>query len=161
MAPPPAADGGAGASVDGITPIIDQALALFGSYEITITPAATRDDGKLNSQIVEWQQAKGRNLLAMSPQLQAAAEASMSEALTALFNEGLELAAAIPMLGEGVLDHLTERLQLSGANGPPDVEWTENAASTIKRKKHANVLHGRSGKLAIGIAEATVTTRKI
>jgi hypothetical protein len=156
---PPAADGSAGA--DTITPLLNQALALFGSYEVTITPAATRTDGKLNSQIIEWQKAAGRDLLAMTPQLQAKAEASMGEALKALFEEGLELARAIPMLGEGVLEHIVERLELSGASGPPDVKWTENAPSWVKRKKHANVLHGLTGKLAEGLADARVETRKV
>ncbi len=158
MSPPPPADGSGG--LDTITPLIDAALACFGSFEITITPATTRLDGKLNSSIIEWQQAAGRDLLAWSAALQAAAETAMAEAFKALFDEGLDVTRCIPMLGEGVRDHLTARLQASGANGPPDVKWTEDAPSTVKRKKHANVLID-SGDLARGIADAEVTTRKV
>ncbi len=134
MPPPPAADGGAGSSRDGITPLIDQALAIFGSYEITITPAATSGSGTLNSDKIRYLAAKDRDFLAITPQLQQAAEAGMSEALQALFSEGLSLALAVPMLGEAVLDHIVGRFEHTSPSGPPDVSMQPLAPSTIARK---------------------------
>ncbi len=160
MPPPPAADGGAGAGVDGITPIIEQALACFGTFEVVITPASTRHDDETNAAVLGYLAAQGRDFLAITPGLQSAAEAAMSEAFTALFDEGLDVSRCIPMLGEGVLGHVAERFEQSTPNGPPDDPMRALSAGWIKRKKHA-VVGIHTGDLARGLADATVTTRKV
>ncbi len=159
MSPPPAADGSA-PSLDGITPLIDNALALFGTFEIVITPATTTSGGANNADKLHYLAAKDRDFLAITPQLQDAAEASMSEAFTALFNESLDVTRCIPMLGEGVLDHIANRFEASTDIGPPDVSMQPLRPATTRRKGHA-VIGIDSGDLARGIADATVTTRKV
>ncbi len=140
--------------------MLDACLALFGSFEVTITPAATSGSGASNADKIAFLAAKDRDFLSVTPQLQAAAESAMSEAFTALFDESLDVSRCIPMLGEGVLDHVVERLEHSTDHGPADVSMQPLRPETIRRKGHA-VIGIDSGDLARGLADATVTTRKV
>ncbi len=141
--------------------MLNQALAMLtGGFEVTITPAGTSRGDASNAEKLGYLAARDRDFLAVTPELEAAAAAAMSEALDALFAESLPLERAIPMLGEGVLEHIVGRFESTTDHGTTDVSMNPLRPSTIARKRHAKIGID-TGDLARSMADAQVTTRKI